>query len=326
MISPQEFAALTYEEQTARLRVLGEIALLQLDLEWEEMKLLAHFENTSFYIRTTGGEQFNLRISRPGQQTKTTLQSEIDLLDALRTAGFRVPEPFRNQVVDVECDEVPEVRHVVLFRWMHGEFLRDKLTPSEAPLIGQVMARLHEFTERWQRPANFERSDLHAWALTERKPSRIDRAIEGLPEEDRLFLLDLEKQGRDLIQSLPRTPATFGLIHSDLHVGNLLLENGHLNVIDFDDAGFGFLYYDFGAALGFHLLDPLYVPIRDAILSGYEEVRPLPPNTGELLDAFVNVRMNGVSRWIMDRVDNPMLKEIGPSWVRGFCQGMRMLH
>lgn len=326
MISSEDFAALSYEEQVARLQLLGESALNHLQLETAEVKLLAHFENTSFYVRTAAGEEFNLRISRPGQQSTSTLQSEVDFLDALRADGFRVPEPYQNRIIEAETEAVPESRNVVLFRWMHGEFLRDKLTPVEARLIGQTMAQLHSFTRCWHQPSAFHRANLHDWAFADRKPSRIDHPIDGLPEEDRLLILNLELEARDLLQSLPQTPESFGLIHSDLHVGNLLLEGGQLNVIDFDDTGFGFLYYDFGAALGFHLLDPLYIPIRDALLAGYEEVRPLPPNTRELLDAFLKVRMNGVSRWIMDRVDNPLLKDVGPSWVHGFCEGMRTLH
>ncbi len=325
MVSSEEFATLSYEEQVARLQSLGERALAHFEVELVEIKPLAHFENTSFYIKTATGEEFNLRISRPGQQSRTTLQSEIEFLAALRAERFRVPEPYQNRIVQAGADGVPEERNVVLFRWMHGEFLRDRLTPVEARLIGQTMAHLHDFAARWQRPANFQRANLHDWALTERKPSRIDHPIEGLPEEDRLLLLELDQQARNLLRSLPKTPETFGLIHSDLHVGNVLVEDGNLNVIDFDDTGFGFLYYDFGAALGFHLLEPLYEPIRESMLAGYDEVRPLPPNTRELLDSFIKVRMTGVSRWIMDRVDNPRLKDTGPSWVHGFCEGMRTL-
>lgn len=325
VVSSEDFAVLTYEEQVARLQSLGEQALDRFGVEPVEINPLAHFENTSFYVKAATGDEFNLRISRPGQQSQATLQSEIEFLTALRAEGFRVPEPYQHRIVEVGAEGVPEERNVVLFRWMHGEFLRDKLTPVEARLIGQMMAQLHAFTTRWQRPPSFQRASLHAWALTERKPSRIDQPIEGLPEEDRLLLLELDKQARDMLRSLPQTPETFGLIHSDLHVGNVLVEDGHLNVIDFDDTGFGFLYYDFGAALGFHLLEPLYQPIREALLAGYEEVRPLPPNTRELLNAFIKIRMTGVSRWIMDRVDNPRLKDTGPSWVHGFCEGMRTL-
>ena len=324
MISPEEFAQLTYEEQVSRLQNLGVKALFEFGIEALEIKPLVHFENTTFYVKSKQGE-FNLRISRPGQQNLSTLQSELAFLVALRADGFRVPNPYQGRIVTAGTEEVPEERHVALFGWMHGEFLRDKLTPVEAKLIGQAMAKLHEFSTHWNPPPGFERARLHHWALQDRKPTRIDHPIEGLGEEDRLMLLQLEQETRSLIQSLPQTPDIYGLIHSDLHVGNVLVEGDHLNVIDFDDTGYGYFYYDFGAALGFHLSEPLFEPIREAMLSGYEEVRPLPPNTRVLLNPFIKVRLSGVSRWIMDRVDNPRLKEEGPVWVHNFCEGMRAL-
>lgn len=325
MISPEEFAALTYEDQVSRLQTLGLQALEAFGVEALEIKPLVHFENTTFYVDSEQGE-FNLRISRPGQQSLSTLESELAFLMALRAKGFRVPAPYQGRIVTVGTEGIPEERNVALFGWMNGEFLRDKLTPVEARLIGQTMAKLHEFSVKWNPPSGFERANLHSWALQDRKPARIDNPIEGFAEEDRLMLLELEQEARILIQSLPQTPDIYGLIHSDLHVGNVLIGGDHLNVIDFDDTGYGFFYYDLGAALGFHLSEPLFEPIRDAMLGGYEEVRPLPPNTRELLNAFIKVRLSGVSRWIMDRVDNPRLKEEGPIWVHNFCEGMRTLY
>lgn len=325
MIASEEFAELTYEDQVSRLQHLGVRALAEFGVQAQEVRPLVHFENTTFYVNSNQGE-FNLRISRPGQQSLSTLRSELAFLVALRAEGFRVPAPYQGRIVTVGTEEVPEERHVALFGWMHGEFLRDQLTPVEARLIGQTMAKLHEFSTHWNPPPGFERASLHNWALQDRKPTRIDHPIEGFAEEDRLTLLQLEQEARATIQALPQSPDIYGLIHSDLHVGNVLVEGDHLNVIDFDDTGYGYFYYDFGAALGFHLSEPLFEPIKEAMLSGYEEVRPLPPNTRELLNTFIKVRLSGVSRWIMDRVDNPRLKEEGPVWVHNFCEGMRSLN
>lgn len=325
MVTVEEFSALTQEEQIARIQELGERALVEFGVKPTEIKPLVHFENTTYYITSDQGE-FNLRISRPGVQTVDTLQSEMEFLTALRGEGFRVPEPYQNRLVTVGAPGVPEERHVALLGWMHGEFLRDRLTPVEARLIGRTMARLHDFSLRWERPTTFMRPHLYEWAISDRLPKRqFDEPISGLPEEDRLFLLELELEARAVFAELPRTPETYGLIHSDLHVGNLLLEDGHINVIDFDDTGFGFFYFDFAAALGFHLQGEQFVEIRDAMLSGYEEVRPLPPQTRKLLRAFLRIRMGGVSRWILDRVDNPQLRETGPEWVHQFCEGLRRL-
>ncbi|MBC8065600.1 MAG: phosphotransferase [Chlorobia bacterium] len=322
MISPEEFGAFTQEEQIARLQQLGEKALAEFGVSPIEIKPLVHFENTTFYVKCAEGE-FNLRISRPGQQTLATLESEIAFLHALREHQFRVPEPYLGKVVTVETQEVPEPRNVVLLRWMHGEFLRDRLTPKEARLIGIVMARLHEFAQTWKPPAGLERIHLHDWALQDRGVHRIDKPIEGLSEEDRRFVVDMDREARHALAKLEKSPLNYGLIHSDLHIGNILLEGEELNVIDFDDTGYGFLYYDFAAALAFHLNEERYEAIQEAMLEGYESIRPLPPQTIDFLPLFLRIRLGGVSRWILDRVDNPSLREVGPGWVHHFCQGLR---
>lgn len=125
--------------------------------------------------------------------------------------------------------------------------------------------------------------------------------------------------------TLPKHPSTHNLIHADLHVGNLLLENGALNIIDFDDSGYAFLIYDFAAALAFHLNEEHYLDIQSAMLAGYQEVRPLPDGKEDLLQPFIRQRLGGVSEWILTRVDNPQLRKNGPRMVHEFCNGLRRL-
>lgn len=323
-MTEEAFNGLSQEAQIENIKLLGLEALREFGVEPSEVRSLAHFENTTYYVNSPQGE-FNLRVSRPGTQNLATLESEIHFLTALRQSGFRVPKPYHDRIVTVEHPEVPEPRHVALLGWMHGEFLRQRLTPVEARLIGMFMAGMHEFVRTWTPPSNFERHHLHNWAFKERPQYSIDKPIAGLAEEDREFLLELTAEARKLLSELPQTEEIYGLIHCDIHVGNVLVEDGQLNVIDFDDTGYAFLYNDFASALAFHLSEPNYFDLQDAMLSGYQEVRPLPPNTAELLEPFLRIRLAGVSRWILDRVDNPKLREDGPHWVHQFCEGLRRL-
>lgn len=323
-ITEQAFTGLSQDEQIEGLRHLGLVALREFEVTPSEIRPLVHFENTTFNVNSPQGE-FNLRISRPGTQNLQTLESEIHFLTALRESGFRVPTPYQDRIVTAEHPSVPEPRNVALLGWMDGEFLRDHFSPVEAKLIGRFMAELHEFVGTWTPPAGFQRHHLRDWALEPRPTYRIDEPIEGFPEEDRMLILEIDEEIRAMHASLPRTAENYGLIHSDLHVGNVLLEGDHINVIDFDDTGYDFFYYDFAAALAFHLSEPHFFELQAAMLAGYQEVRPLPPNTVELLEPFLRIRVGGVSQWILGRVDNPKLREEGPQWVRHFCDGLRRL-
>lgn len=324
MANGRAFEDKTQEEQISLLEALGRVALTDFGVQPTSIEPLVHFENTTFKVESAQGT-FNLRISRPGQQTDATIQSEIDFLRALKSEGFRVPDPYQNRVVKATSPGVPEARNVVLFGWMNGEFLRDRLTPAEAPLIGKAMAELHDFTLRWQPPAGFVRHQLHQWTFGPPEGHVIDGPVEGLPEADRELVNQIVVETCERVPTLTKDSETYGLIHADLHVGNLLIEDGQLNIIDFDDTGYAFLYYDFAAALAFHLHHPEFVEIRNGMLVGYESVRSLPPGTHELLTPFIRQRLGGVSEWILSRTDNPKLREIGPGLVHEFCEGMRRL-
>jgi Ser/Thr protein kinase RdoA (MazF antagonist) len=318
MTTVAEFNALDQDGQIACLQTLGQAALEQYGVQPTKISPLVHAENTTFFVEAPQG-RFNLRINRPGYQSTANIQSEIVWLSALRAAGFGVPAPFQGRLVTAQVDEVPEPRDCVLFRWLNGEFRTDTLSSDEAALIGNTMARLHEFSRRWVPPPEFDRQQTHAWAFQDQPSVGIGSPSSQVSEEDRAVLLRVDAQSRRMLRSYPKTAETFGLIHADLHVGNLLFEDGHLNIIDFDDTGWAFLLYDFAATLAFQVSRPNYREVRAALLEGYAQVRPLPPGTEELLDPFIRMRLTGVCGWMIDRADNPGLRAMCRNWVHEQC-------
>lgn len=324
MISVEEFNALIQEEQIARIQKLGEAALAEFGVTPDRIEPLVHGENTTFHVFSEIGE-FNLRISRPGYQSSANIDSEIAFLSALRAAGFRVPDPYRARRVPAQVEEVPEARDCVLFRWMNGEFRQDAISAREAHLVGQTMARLQNFAQTWTPPSGFTRQQIQDSAFQPRPRYVFDEPIPGVLEEDRQLLLEIDATARALLPRLPKTPDSFGLIHADLHVGNLLFEDGQLNVIDFDDTGYAFLLHDFASALAYQVAKPNYIEVRDALTQGYEEFRTLPPGFDELLNPFLRMRLAGISKWLLERTDNPKFRTIAPEWTHSLMESARML-
>ncbi len=55
----------------------------------------------------------------------------------------------------------------------------------------------------------------------------------------------------DQIQELPKTPDVYGLVHLDLHLGNILLhaDSPAITILDFDDVAFGWFVMDLAAPI-----------------------------------------------------------------------------
>ncbi len=105
--------------------------------------------------------------------------------------------------------------------------------------------------------------------------------MSALAPRQQAILTVASERLRPLMSALPGDTAQWGLIHGDLHRDNILLHNGEVAVIDFDDCGPGYYMLDLVSVLdSFYrrvIARPAdYPPLREAYLSGYARVRALP--------------------------------------------------
>jgi Ser/Thr protein kinase RdoA (MazF antagonist) len=92
---------------------------------------------------------------------------------------------------------------------------------------------------------------------------------------------------------------TFGLIHADLHLGNVLFRGGHAVPIDFDDCGYAHYLYDLAVPIADNLDHDDWQSLKDALYEGYQTVRPLPRGT-EDMKVFVAGRLIALLLWATD--------------------------
>ena len=93
----------------------------------------------------------------------------------------------------------------------------------------------------------------------------------------------------------------YGLIHADLVRENVLVDGAHLNLIDFDDAGFGWRMFDIATALHKNRDEPDYPALADALVTGYRAVRPLGEDDLAQMDLFMVIRSFTYLGWIQIR-------------------------
>lgn len=121
---------------------------------------------------------------------------------------------------------------------------------------------------------------------------------------------------RDITQSLGHSPEVFGLIHADLHFGNVIFNGAKLQAIDFDDRGLGYWLYDLAVPLETLEERPDASWLRHALLVGYRRVRALSHDHELLLDGFIAARRVLLLLWLLSRMDHPELRGLFVPYAR----------
>jgi Ser/Thr protein kinase RdoA (MazF antagonist) len=332
------FEELTYRGQVERLRSVGEAALGEFGVRSPELRHIAHAENTTFQVRAARGGhgrgpgapyapgRYLLRIHRPGDQTPDAIASEISWLTALRNdLGLHVPDPVPARdgrgVVIVEVEGVPGPRACSLLRWMEGvTHGRKSERPSHLAMVGRIMAVMHSHAASWDRPEDFIRGRWDWDGLFESPGTAgTDESWvwDALPLKERRLYEASARNTADAMEDLGEGPEAFGLIHADLHLGNVLFGGGEARPIDFDDCADGLWLYDMAVTLYGYRSKEDWPVWRDALLNAYEEVRPLPDGVEEHLNTLMCGCCVSLMLWARARArENPRFKKRLSGWVK----------
>lgn len=262
-----------------------------------------------------------VRVHRPGYHSRAEIESELSWISALRAANVVVtPQPLdRAAGGHIAAFETPDgPREVVAFEFMSGSepSPTDNLTDSFREL-GAINARLHDHARTWAQPHGFTRKTWTFDNTVGRTPLWGDwRAGPGLTPDG---LAVLERTAMNLEQRLAAwgTDADrFGLIHADLRLANLLVSDGRIAVIDFDDCGFGWFGFDFAAAVSFIETDPQIPALMAAWIEGYRSVAPLSEDAAAMLPVFVMLRRMQLTAWIASHSETPTAQEMGETFTQ----------
>ena len=310
---------MTDEEVEAHYGAAARAALAAFPLAVREVSPVTVSENVTFHVRglLAGADapgDFVLRLHRPAYHSPASLNSEHLWVRALGDAGIAVPRPLRTRAGEefahVHVAGPDEWRPAGLAHWQHGEILGDALDDArDAALVaewygqlGALMATMHAQACGWTPPPGFERHALDADGLMGAAPfwGPFWEHPSFTPAERALLLATRDRLHAALLR-LGKPADTYSLIHADLHPGNLVLSEGRLHVIDFDDAGFGWHAYDIAVALLRVLPHRHGERIAAALVAGYRERRSLPDDVLALLPMFLLIRELALVGWVMLR-------------------------
>ena len=268
-----------------------------------DCRLVAARENAVYRIDDQG-KATALRLHRVGYRSDAELRAELQWMAAVAAGGIGVPAPVPSS--DGRMLHIVDGVQVDMLTWLSGAPLTTAMAGTSAAAraslfheLGREMATLHDICDRWTPPEGFTRC---AW----------DRAglLGASPLWGRFWdnpMLDAEE--RDLFQTARaaadahlaeiEADLDFGLIHADLVGENVLVDQGRIRMIDFDDGGYGYRLFDIVTALVKTLDQPDYADLKAALIEGYLSARQIDLRA---FDLMLMIRAASYVGWSMDRI------------------------
>ncbi|CUU43428.1 serine/threonine protein kinase [Blastochloris viridis] len=269
-----------------------------------------------------GARDMVFRVHRPDYHTRDEIVSELTWLDALTREGVVATPgliPLTDGSLIADIDDGGRTRHVVAFEFVPG---REPAPEDDLPRwfreLGRIHATLHDHAQSWQPPSRFVRKTWTWESTVGPFPLWGDwRAALGLEPTGRALIeRTVDALGRRLAR-WGQSPARFGLIHADLRLANLLVDDDRLVLIDFDDCGFSWFLYDFAAAVSFIETDPQIPELLNAWFEGYRTVRPLTDADVAEMPAFIMLRRILLTAWIASHSETPTAEAMGVPYTHG---------
>ena len=256
----QTFDGPTAEVLLERIAAVARNALACYDLPAETtVSLINHSENMTYRVDALpSGRKWALRVHREGYHTRNGIASELAWMNALREeAGVPTPIAVRGRdgalIHSVGAAGLPRPRNCVLFEWLAGAEPEESGSLTDMfEELGEISGRIHRHSKAWRRPADFERLTWDYDTALGARP-HWGRWQDGMGlDRERVALLErVSATIRRRLDRYGKDPARYGVIHGDLRLANLLVDENGTRVIDFDDCGWGWYMYDYGTTLSF---------------------------------------------------------------------------
>jgi Ser/Thr protein kinase RdoA (MazF antagonist) len=243
---------------------------------WAHERGSAHFFRSSanfLYRFRDGGQMRFLRFTDAGERTCDAIAAEIRLIHSLEAASISVatPIPSRDGNLVETVDTDWGTFHAVAFPALEGEpFDLDELDAAGIQRWGCALGHLHAVLSA----SAFPRSSA--------RPSWRDHMasiLRYLPPDSAALLAEYELL-TNWLAGLPMDDDTYGTIHGDFELDNLVWREDTAGILDFDDSAQMWYAADVALAVRDLFADPSKDadtgdPRFRAFVEGYREHRAL---------------------------------------------------
>ncbi|MEM7713969.1 MAG: phosphotransferase [Cyanobacteria bacterium P01_A01_bin.68] len=282
-------------EQVTLNTEIARNAVKQYNFNSVKLELIKHLENTTFKLSTEQGN-FLVRVYCGLQNTVQDIESEAKIIEYLISCndyGYQKPI-YNNSNNFVSIGEASGIsKPVSILSWIDSPIVGNNVNDiSLFEKLGKLIAHIHNKLVDWRKPIDFHRPILDAGNLIGKNGAfgyanmaykYFDRETIGLFESVYQRLIDFEAVAAG-------EKNIFGIIHSDLHLNNVILHQNNLVPIDFDDSGYGYYIYDLAVILANYWGIPEYSEIKTNLIKGYRSVGQLSSEIENQLSLFIAAR------------------------------------
>ncbi len=259
---------------------------------------LNSFENRVYEVELEDGSRVVAKFYRPGRWSREQILEEHAFLqelvdDELSVCAVRpFPDGSTLQRIDGIWYSISDRR---------GGRAPDELDDGLVARLGMLVARLHNVGARGPAPSRPRLDSEHY----------VQRALHWIDEEGSLRG-PLEARYRAAAGALAELAdevmdgVPTHRIHADLHLGNVLLRDGELRLLDFDDFVTGPAVQDMWLVLPGRGAEALRQ--QEIFIEAYERFRPFDRQTLRLVEPLRGLRMVRYAGWLARRWHDPAFK------------------
>lgn len=268
-----------------------EVAKTLYPMDEGSLKLLGGFE--SFVYEYTLNQQAHiLKFTHSSHRTRDQIDSEFDFVNHLYQQGARVSKPVTTRHGNYTHRIPVDMGYFTLSSTEKAEGIRTKdllTNPTLMDNYGQTIGAFHRSTMTYQPSFNIDRR--FTWY---EDPLIVD-ARKYLDDTD-LFILGELNSVIEAIKQIPMSLDNYGLIHTDIHAGNFLVDqNQNLTVFDFDDSAYFYFLSDIAIAIFYTVFfnpnrHEVSKPFIKALLKGYMKQHTLKKSDFLRIELFFKLR------------------------------------
>lgn len=258
------------------------------ELHGADVAFIGFSECATYRIRTAGEDKHLLRIHLD-RRSKAEIQSELFFLEALQgVEGIHAPSgvPDRNgeTVIELRTDDGNSSSYITLMKWVDGQPAEGRLTDRQVHNTGKLLRSLHQAGKQFVPPSGFIRPHWGRQSF-DMAMTRLSRYYSSLEPDWRLYGQAAAKIQIELA-GMKKDRHSYGLIHADLHIGNIVFDEDDPRPIDFGRCGSGYFLYDTAA-----ILLALGPELRRDLLRAYHGTRQMREDEVKQLECFFIMTM-----------------------------------